>query len=102
VARLQRPALERLCRYVARPALATERLHGRPDGRLENELRHPWADGTTAAVSEPGALLGRLSALVQLPRAHLATYHGASGLTARASAVRLRRVAEMVSERPGR
>jgi hypothetical protein len=72
----QRAALERLCRYVARPALATERLHARPDGRLEYELRHPWSDGTTAVVFEPRALLSRLATLVPPPRAHLLTYHG--------------------------
>jgi len=51
-----RAAIERLCRYVARPALATERLHERPDGRLEYELQHPWSDGTTEVVLEPRAL----------------------------------------------
>ena len=68
-------ALERLCRDVARPALATERLSERP-GRLEYELRHPWSDGTTAVVFEPQALLGRLALMVPPPRAHLLTYHG--------------------------
>jgi len=29
-----RRRLERLCRYVARPPLATDRLEERPDGRL--------------------------------------------------------------------
>lgn len=40
----QRATLERLCRYVAQPALASERLHEQPDGRLEYELLHPRAD----------------------------------------------------------
>jgi hypothetical protein len=74
--RRQREALERLCRYVARPALAGERLTERPDGRLEYELRQPWSDGTTAVVFEPSVLLGRLAVLVPPPRAHLLTYHG--------------------------
>jgi hypothetical protein len=74
--RRQREALERLCRYVARPALASERLSERADGRLEYELRHPWSDGTRAVVFEPRAFLGRLAALVPPPRAHLVTYHG--------------------------
>ncbi|MBM3986143.1 MAG: hypothetical protein FJ296_10735, partial [Planctomycetes bacterium] len=81
----QREALERLCRYVTRPALATERLHERPDGRLEYELRHPWSDGTTAVVLQPRALLSRLATLVPPPRAHLLTYHG---VLAPASALR--------------
>jgi len=72
----QREALEQLCRYVTRPALATERLHERPDGRLEYELRQPWSDRTTVVVFEPRALLGWLARLAPPPRAHLLTYHG--------------------------
>ncbi len=74
--RRQREALERLCRYVARPALAGERLRELPDGRIAYELRHPWSDGTREVLFEPQAFLGRLAALVPPPRAHLVTYHG--------------------------
>ena len=48
-----REGLERLCRYVARPAIATERLSELPDGRIAYDLRHPWSDGTTRVVFEP-------------------------------------------------
>jgi len=34
-----RPRLERLCRYMARPAVCQERLTERPDGRLSYELK---------------------------------------------------------------
>jgi len=71
-----RERLERLCRYVARPALASERLHELPDGRLAYDLRNPWSDGTWQVVFEPLTLLERLAALVPPPRAHLLTYHG--------------------------
>jgi hypothetical protein len=71
-----RERLERLCRYLARPAIATERLHGLPDGRIAYELRHPWSDGTTRVVFEPLTFVEKLAALVPPPRAHLVTYHG--------------------------
>ena len=36
--------LERLCRYAARPAVATERLTELPDGRLLYRLKRPSRD----------------------------------------------------------
>ena len=42
-----RERLERLCRYVARPPVATERLSLLADGRVAYSLRHRWRDGTT-------------------------------------------------------
>ena len=72
----ERKQLEHLCRYLLRPALATERLSLRPDGRYEYRLRRPWADGTTAFVYEPVELMERLAALVPMPRANLVRYHG--------------------------
>jgi len=74
--RRQRQSLEWLCRYVARPALASERLSELPDGRLSYELRHHWSDRTRRLVFEPLAFLAKLAALVPPPRAHLVTYHG--------------------------
>ena len=69
--RLER--LERLCRYVARPPIATERLSLAEDGRVVYALRHPWRDGSTHVVFEPLDFLGRLAALVPAPRAHVLT-----------------------------
>lgn len=71
-----RAGLERLCRTIARPAIAIERLSIDPDGRVVYRLRRPWSDGTSAIVFEPLAFLERLAALVPRPRAHLLTYHG--------------------------
>jgi hypothetical protein len=78
-----RERLERLCRYVARPAIATERLCEREDGRIEYGLRRPWRDGTTGFVFEPGELIEKLVALVPAPRGHLVRYHGVLASRAR-------------------
>ena len=77
-----RARLERLCRYAARPAIATERLHELPDGRIAYDLRHTWSDGTTRVVLQPLTFLEKLAALVPPPRAHMVTYHGVFGLAA--------------------
>ena len=74
-----RKRLERLCRYVARPPIATERLSRLPDGRLLYRLKHRWRDGTTHVVFEPGELVEKLAALVPPPRFHLVRYHGVLG-----------------------
>jgi hypothetical protein len=71
-----RNALERLCRYVARPPVATERLHIQSDGRVRYELKRVWADGTEAIVLDPLSFLARLSALVPPPYFNLTRYHG--------------------------
>jgi len=71
-----RQRLERLCRYVARPPVATDRLDRLPDGRLLYHLRHRWRDGTTQIVFEPHQLLARLVPLIPAPRAHQVRYHG--------------------------
>jgi hypothetical protein len=79
-----RKRLERLCRYVARPALASQRLSRLPDGKLLYELKHPWRDGTTGFVFTPGELIEKLAALVPAPRSHLVRYHGILRPAARA------------------
>jgi hypothetical protein len=71
-----RKRLERLCRYVARPPLATERLSRLSDGRLLYRLKRRWRDGTTHIVFEPLELLERLVALIPPPRANQVRYHG--------------------------
>jgi hypothetical protein len=53
-----RDRLERLCRYVAGPALSTERLSLSKQGNVLLHLRRPWRDGTKglpAWVGRPGA-----------------------------------------------
>jgi len=71
-----RRRLERLCRYVARPPVALERLEAMADGRLAYRLKTPWRDGTTHVVLERSELLERLAPLIPPPRAHQVRYHG--------------------------
>lgn len=71
-----RKGLERLCRYTARPPVATERLARRTDGRLSYRLKTPWRDGTTHVIFEPQELLEKLAVLVPAPRLNLTRFHG--------------------------
>jgi hypothetical protein len=71
-----RQKLERLCRYVMRPALSQERLDWRKDGRLELTLKNQWKDGTRALVLEPHDLLVRLCATVPPPWFNMIRYFG--------------------------
>jgi len=71
-----RRQLEKLCRYAARPPIATERLSILPDGRVLYRLRHRWRDGTTHVAFEPLELVEKLPALVPRPMFNLVRYHG--------------------------
>jgi len=71
-----RKRLERLCRYVARPPIAIDRLEALPDGRLAYRLKTRWRDGTTHVLMERHELLERLAPLIPPPRAHQVRYHG--------------------------
>ena len=72
----QRDKVERLCRYIARPAVSTHRLERLPDGTLSYELKTPYKNGTTHVVFEPLDFIARLAALVPKPRFHLTRFHG--------------------------
>ncbi|HVL66868.1 MAG TPA: transposase [Vicinamibacterales bacterium] len=78
----QRDRLERVCRYVLRPPVASERLALTADGQVRLALRHPWADGTTHVVFDPVEFLGRLAVLVPRPRVNLILYYGVLGARA--------------------
>ena len=56
--------LERLCRYVMRPAVATKRLSMTRNGQLRYELKTPWRNGTTHVIFEPLDFVSRLVSLV--------------------------------------
>ena len=71
-----RRGLERLCRYVARPALAGGRLRIVNADHLSFALKTPWSDGTSHLLLSPMELLEKLAALVPPPRFHLLRYHG--------------------------
>ena len=68
---LERAKLERLCRYISRPAVASERLTRTADGRIRYSLKTPYRDGTTHVVFEPLDFLSRLAALVPSPGVNL-------------------------------
>ncbi len=66
-----RQALEQLCRYITRPALANERVQTNAAGQVVLKLKTPWRDGTTHLVLSPLEFMQRLAALVPRPRLHL-------------------------------
>ena len=72
----ERDKLERLCRYVARPAVSTRRLSLTRNGQVRYELKTPYNDGTTHVIFEPLDFIARLVALVPRPRVNLTRYHG--------------------------
>ena len=72
----QRKKLERLCRYISRPAIAEKRLSLTPNGNVRYELKTPYRDGTTHVIFEPLDFIARLAALVPKPRVNLTRFHG--------------------------
>ncbi len=59
-----RDALEQLCRYITRPALANDRVQTNAAGQVVLKLKTPWRDGTTHLVMSPLEFMQRLAALV--------------------------------------
>ena len=72
----QRQALEHLCRYITRPAIANERLSVNRAGQVVLKLKTPYRDGTSHLVMSPLEFMQRLAALVPHPRLHLIRFHG--------------------------
>jgi hypothetical protein len=79
----QRDKLERLCRYVSRPAVSEARLSLSPGGHVRYQLKTPFRDGTAHVLFEPLDFLARLAALVPKPRVNLIRYYGVFCPTAR-------------------
>jgi len=71
-----RAALERLCRYVARPAVCGERVEALEDGRVAYRLKQPRHGGETHRVMSGREFMARLVALIPPPRSPLVRYHG--------------------------
>ncbi len=67
---------ERLCRYIARPAVSTERMVLTNQGNIRYTLKTPYRDGTTHIVLDPLDFMARLAALVPKPRVNLTRFHG--------------------------
>ena len=83
----QRAQLEKLCRYVTRPAISLERFEVRPDGMVSWLLRKAWRDGTKGFVMTPYQFMARLAALAPHPREHQLTYQGVLAPAARAAPI---------------
>ncbi len=49
----QRDKLERLCRYISRPAISEKRLVLTTNGQVRYELKTPYRNGTTHVIFEP-------------------------------------------------
>jgi len=72
----ERRKLERLCRYISRPAVSEKRLALTSQGNVRYQLKTPYRDGTTHVIFEPLDFMAKLAALVPKPRANLTRYHG--------------------------
>jgi len=71
-----RPALERLVRYLLRPLISADRLTARPDGRVEYHFRRPDPSGRTSWVTDGAAWCRRLATLIPPRRSHTTRFHG--------------------------
>ena len=71
-----RERLETLVRYMARPALADERISIISEKEIQLRLKTPWKDGTHSLVLSPSELIEKLVALVPHARFHLTRYYG--------------------------
>jgi uncharacterized protein YbaR (Trm112 family) len=72
----ERDRLERLVRYMARPAIADERLSLMPNGDIKLKLKTPWRDGSEFLLFTPTEFIEKLVALIPLRRFHLTRYYG--------------------------
>jgi len=84
----QKDKRERLCRYIARPAVAVPRLSLSSTGKVVYSLKTPYREslphernecfghGTTQVAFDPVDFMARLAALVPKPRVNLTRYHG--------------------------
>ena len=72
----ERDKLERLCRYITRPALSEKRLSLTDTGQVRYELKTPYRDGATHVFFEPLDFMAKLAALVPKPRVNLTRFHG--------------------------
>jgi hypothetical protein len=78
-----RPGLERLLRYCARPAFALERLREIDAEHLVYESLKPGPGGSISLMLTPLELIERLAALIPPPRRHRHRYYGVLAPNAR-------------------
>lgn len=72
----ERGKLEKLCRYISRPAVAEERLKQLPSGDIVLKLKTPYSDGTKSLLFSGVEFVEKLAALIPPPRIHLTRFHG--------------------------
>jgi len=72
----ERHKLEKLCRYIARPAVAEERLKLLPSGDITLKLKAKYSDGTSHLLFSGLEFVEKLAALVPPPRIHLTRFFG--------------------------
>ena len=72
----ERDRLQRLVRYMARPAISDERVTAVDDNTIRLRLKSPWRDGTESLLFTPSEFIEKLIALVPIPRFHLTRYYG--------------------------
>jgi hypothetical protein len=66
--------LERLCRYISRPAISEQRLSMTQHGKVRYQLKTPYRDGTTHVFFSPVDFIGKLTALIPPPRLNLTRF----------------------------
>jgi hypothetical protein len=72
----ERERLEKLVRYMARPAIADDRIQLVSQSELRLRLKTPWKDGTHSLQLSPTELIEKLVALVPPRGFHLTRYFG--------------------------
>ncbi len=78
----ERDKLERLCRYISRPAVSEKRLSLTSAGNIRYLLKTPYSDGTTHVIFEPLDFIAKLASLVPKPKVNLTRFHGVFAQTA--------------------
>ena len=72
----ERDKLERLCRYISRPAVSEKRLSLTSAGNIRYQLKAPYGDGTTHVIFNPLDFIAKLASLVPKPKINLTRFHG--------------------------
>lgn len=71
-----RDQLEKLCRYITRPAIAESRLSVNNQGNVVYRFKKPWSDGTTAIKMTPLEFMEKLVSLIPRSKVHLTRFYG--------------------------
>ncbi len=72
----ERDKLERLCRYISRPAVSEKRLSLTSAGNIRYQLKAPYGDGTIHVIFNPLDFIAKLASLVPKPKINLTRFHG--------------------------